>query len=79
MEKKELIYLLLDMVDQYDKLQNHENAWNKEIQMWRTRFLESNSGFEKNPVKRNTFLLTPSDSFMKTSPEELFRKLSEFS
>jgi hypothetical protein len=81
METKEFIDALRKMVEYYDYAEEKENDLNKELIMWRERFLSSLPKLD-NPEKAayiwNVFLAYPSETFLTNNPEAHIEKIAKY-
>jgi len=72
MKNDEVIDGLKNLIHFYELFNNENSAYNKEINMWRNRFLDEKikGNDSKSMYIKNVFLGMPYDNFMKNTPEE---------
>ena len=75
MNEYEFVNLLEDMVKAWKYQNDVESPSNKEILMWRERFLESKKNIRK--MGEMVFLAIPSEKMMEYGPEYYFQDEKE--
>lgn len=74
MNEEEIISALKELIRCYDLMNSPDSPHALEVNMWRKRFIESNN---LSPLKARYFYCIPSETLMKTTPEELIKNLGD--
>lgn len=74
MDREGIIEFLEILISSYKFANDSENPCNREIRMWRNRFLESYSPLYDHHIAAY-FLALPSEEMLKSTPKEIYEKL----
>lgn len=77
MDENDFISGMKELLRCYDIVYTSDSSINREVQMWRKRFIDSIGESEsvEEQIIKNTFLYTPSEEMMNQSPEQLLDEL----
>ena len=81
MNEDNMVDAMRILIRKFDELKNAIDVGNKEITMWRTKFIDSQpyeSPAHKNKRIRNAFLYFDCSEFIRKTPEENLQKCIEF-
>ncbi|HLT41229.1 MAG TPA: hypothetical protein VKZ95_00875 [Sphingobacteriaceae bacterium] len=73
-DKETIVDAFREMIRSYDLMNDPDSPISKEIDMWRSRFLESQGA---SPTVSRYFFAVPSENLMKTTPEEFIDRLGD--
>ena len=73
-DKETIVDAFREMIRSYDLMNDPDSPHALEVNMWRKRFIESNN---LSPLKARYFYCLPSETLMKTTPEELIKNLGD--